>query len=142
LRDALAMPPGHDRDDRFVSALALDGELLADEPYADWAIRPRERLEALRQEARLTLARDRAKGAGRSAPEAVTQAWEACFARDPACEEAAVALIRGYVAAGLRQHAERAYERCAAALGELGLRVSPLLREAHAAASPPPRSSP
>jgi DNA-binding SARP family transcriptional activator/tetratricopeptide (TPR) repeat protein len=142
LRDALAMPPGHDRDDRFVSALASDDELLADEPYADWAIRPRERLEALRQEARLTLARDRAKGAGRSRPEAVTWAWEEYFTRDPASEEAAVALIRGYIAAGRRQLAEGTYERCVAALDELGLRASPLLREAHAAAAPAARSTP
>ena len=51
------------RDDRLVAALADDGTLLADEPYADWARAPRERLEALRREqARLALARDRAKG--------------------------------------------------------------------------------
>lgn len=84
LRAALSMAAGQDRDDRFVAALAEEAELLADEPYADWALRPRERLEALRQEARLTLARDRAKGAGRSRPEALVQAWESCFEHDPA----------------------------------------------------------
>src|SRR5690348_70980 len=70
LRAALAMGPGYERDDLLATALADDGELLADEPYADWALRPRERLEALRQEARLALARDRAKGAGDSRAEA------------------------------------------------------------------------
>ena len=60
LRAGLAMAPGKDRDETLAAALAEDGELLADEPYADWAAGPRERLDALRQEARLALARDRA----------------------------------------------------------------------------------
>jgi len=78
------MDPGHERDARLAAVLAEDGELLADEPYADWALRPRERLETLRQEARLALARDRAKGAGDAGPEAVLAAW----AR-PACSATA-----------------------------------------------------
>src|SRR5437660_371486 len=142
LRAALALGPGHERDDLLVAALADDGELLADEPYADWALRPRERLEALRQEARLALARDRAKGAGRA--EAVLAAWAACAEHDPASEEAAAALIRGYFAAGQRELAARAYERCHAALGELGLGLSPWLEEVYATAAyeaaPPPRT--
>ena len=141
LRAALALGPGHERDDLLVAALADDGELLADEPYADWALRPRERLEALRQEARLALARDRAKGAGRA--EAVLAAWAACAEHDPASEEAAAALIRGYFAAGQRELAVRAYERCHAALGELGLGLSPWLEEVYATAAfeaAPPRT--
>jgi DNA-binding SARP family transcriptional activator len=133
LRAALALGPGHERDDLLVAALADDGELLADEPYADWALRPRERLEALRQEARLALARDRAKGAGRA--EAVLAAWAACAEHDPASEEAAAALIRAYFAAGQRELAVRAYERCHAALGELGLGLSPWLEEVYATAA-------
>src|SRR6266702_3687344 len=141
LRAALALGPGHERDGLLATALADDGELLADEPYADWALRPRERLEALRQEARLALARDRAKGAGRA--EAVLTAWAACAEHDPASEEAAAALIRGYFAAGQREHAVRAYERCHAALGELGLGLSPWLEEVYATAAfeaGPPRT--
>src|SRR5580704_4627170 len=141
LRAALAMDPGHERDTRLAAALAEDGELLADEPYADWALRPRERLEVLRQEARLALARDRAKGAGRA--EAVLAAWAACAEHDPASEEAAAALVRGYFAAGHRELAVRAYERCRAALGELGLGLSPWLEEVYATAAfeaAPPRT--
>ncbi|MBV9449291.1 MAG: AAA family ATPase [Streptosporangiaceae bacterium] len=135
LRDALATGPGKERDDLLVKALAETRQLLADEPYADWAVRPRERLEALRLQARLTLARDRAKGAGRADPEAVREAWEACFEHDPANEEAAGALVRIYFATDRRQLAARTYERCSAALRELGLRISPSLDEVYAAAS-------
>src|SRR6266702_3098082 len=143
LRAALALGPGHERDDLLVAALADDGELLADEPYADWALRPRERLEALRQEARLALARDRAKGAGDSRAEAVLAAWAACAEHDPASEEATAALVRGYLAEGHRELAVRAYERCRAALGDLGLGLSPWLEEVYATAAfeaGPPRT--
>jgi DNA-binding SARP family transcriptional activator len=135
LRAGLALAPGTDRDDQLSAALALDGELLADEPYADWALRPRERLESLRQEARLTLARDRAAGAGRSGPQEVVQAWLACLEQDPACEEAAGALVRAYFAQGRREAAVRTYERCAAALAELGLATSPWLDEIYSASA-------
>jgi class 3 adenylate cyclase/DNA-binding SARP family transcriptional activator/tetratricopeptide (TPR) repeat protein len=136
LRAALSMAPGQSRDDRLLAALAEDDEdLLADEPYTDWAIRPRERLEALRQRARLALARGRAGGAGRASREAVVEAWESCMRHDPACEEAAAALLRAYSAQGQRQLVVRTYELCRAALDELGLRPSPALEEVHAAAT-------
>jgi DNA-binding SARP family transcriptional activator len=135
LRAALSMEPGQARDGLLVAALAEDGELLADEPYADWALRPRERLEALRQEARLALARDRAKGAGQSRPEAVAAAWESCFEHDPASEEAAGALVRAYFTDGRRELAVRVFERCRAAQQELGVGVSPSLEEAYSAAA-------
>ena len=143
LRAALAMGPGYERDDLLAATLADDGELLADEPYADWALRPRERLEAVRQEARLALARDRARGAGDSRAEAVLAAWAACAEYDPASEEAAAALVRAYFAAGHRELAVRAYERCRTALGELGLGLSPWLEEVYATAAfetAPPRT--
>ena len=135
LRAALALEPGRDRDARLTAALAGQGELLAGEPYADWALRPRERLESLRQEARLALARDRARGAGQARPEAVLAAWEACFEHDPASEEAAGALARAYFTVGHRDLAARAYERCRVALAELGVGISPWLEEVYATAA-------
>ncbi|MGA3216241.1 MAG: hypothetical protein ABSD97_11210 [Acidimicrobiales bacterium] len=68
LTAALAMVPGDDRDDRLVAALYDDAGLLADEPYAEWTLQPRERLEAFRQQARLALARDRTRGPAAPAP--------------------------------------------------------------------------
>ena len=135
LRAALLIDPGQDRDERLVAALAEEQELLADEPYADWAVRPRERLAALRQAARLALARDRSKGAGQSQPKTVVAAWEACFQHDPACEEAAAVLVRAYFAQQRPELAVHTYERCNAALEELGLRISAPLEEAYATAA-------
>jgi adenylate cyclase len=133
LRSALAMEPGTARDVALSMALAEDGVLLEDEPYVDWALRPREALELVRQRARLELARDRARGWGRSAPDAVIEAWEDCLAHDPACEEAASSLMRVYAAQGRRQLVASAYERCRSALADLGLRVSPALGQAQLA---------
>ena len=143
LRSALAMEPGGPRDAALSMALAEDGVLLEDEPYADWALRPREALELVRQRARLELARDRARGRGRSAPEAVIEAWEDCLAHDPASEEAASSLMRVYSARGQRQAVSSTYERCRAALEALGLRASPALEQAQRATMPlAPRSAP
>jgi adenylate cyclase len=135
LRAGLAMAPGTDRDETLATALAEDGELLADEPYADWAAGPRERLDALRQEARLALARDRAMGSGRSGRGDVLAAWQSCLDHDPACEEAAGALVRGYFAQGRPELAARVFERCRAALEQLGLRISPSLEQVYAVAT-------
>jgi adenylate cyclase len=135
LRAGLAMAPGKDRDETLAAALAEDGELLADEPYADWAAGPRERLDTLRQEARLALARDRAMGSGRSGRGDVLAAWQSCLDHDPACEEAAGALVRGYFAQGRPELAARVFERCRAALEQLGLRISPSLERVYAAAT-------
>jgi len=143
LRSALAMEPGGHRDVALSKALAEQGVLLEDEPYADWALRPREALELARQRALLELARDRARGRGRSAPEAVIEAWENCLPHDPASEEAASSLMRVYAAQGRRQLVASAYERCRSALAALGLRASPALEEAQRATMPPaPRSAP
>ena len=137
LRAGLAMTPGQLRDDALACALAEDGELLADEPYAEWAIRVRERYEMLGQEARLALARDRAMGAGRAARDDVLAAWQSCLDHDPASEEAAGALIRAYLAQGRPELAARVFERCRVALEQLGLRISPSLERLYAPARDP-----
>ena len=118
------------RDNALSTALQQNGILLDEEPYADWAIAPREALELLRQRARLELARDRTRGFGRSETDAVIDAWEDCLAHDPASEEAASALMRVYAATGQRQLASSTFERCRAAVGALGLAISPALEEA------------
>ena len=137
LRLALGAQPGLERDDLMVEALANEGRLLEDEPLADWALRPREHLEWARQEARLALARDRAKGFGRSSPPEVVDAWEACLTHDPTCEEATSALMRVHAAHGKNALVVGAYQRCRTALEELGLRTSPALEEVREATSGP-----
>src|SRR6185437_6687202 len=109
-----------------------DSELLPDEPYADWALRAREQLAALRQEARLVLARDRAAGAGRSGPDDVLASWQDCFDHDPACEEAAGALACSWFERRRPELAARVLDRCRVALEELGLRLSPSLERLYA----------
>src|ERR1700735_5289230 len=137
LRAGLAMSPGQLRDDALAVALAQDGELLADEPYAEWAIRVRERYETLCQEARLALARDRAAGTGRAGRDDVLAPWQSCLDHDPASEEAAGALIRAYLAQGRPELAARVFERCRVALEQLGLRISPSLERLYAPARDP-----
>ena len=121
------------RDDLLTEALANDGVLLEDEPAAEWASGPRQHRGWARQEAWLTLARDRARGFGRSRPADVVGAWEACLMRDSTCEEAACALMRVYSSQKRQALVEVIYERCRSALDELGLRGSPALEEVHTA---------
>ncbi|HTT91786.1 MAG TPA: AAA family ATPase [Acidimicrobiales bacterium] len=141
LRVALSTPSGHDRDGRLTVALTEKGLLLEDEPYAEWALAPREALEVLRQEARLALARDRAKGFGRCGKSDVIEAWEAYCHGDPASEEAAGVLIRAYSADGRHALAAATYGRCRRALEDLGLRASPALAELARASSSQPEPS-
>ena len=137
LQQALATEPGPGRAGALVAALKDEGELLAEEPYADWAMLAREQLDSLRQEARLTLARDRAADRSQCSADAVTHAWLSAFDHDPACEEAAGALLHAYLQQGRRELAARVYERCAAALAGLGLHTSPSLDELYATVTQP-----
>ena len=147
LHAALRASPGQGRDAALVEVLSTGGIPLEDEPEADWAAPVRERVEYLRQEARLELARDRSRGVGRAHPEEVLQAWQACLEADPTDEEAAAALMQLYVAQGRRPLAVAVYERCRAALANLGMKTSPALEEVRANADgrvpgPSGRSSP
>ncbi|HTW10316.1 MAG TPA: BTAD domain-containing putative transcriptional regulator, partial [Acidimicrobiales bacterium] len=137
LHRALGTGPGAERDNLLVAALGEESVLLADEPYAEWVLGPRERLEKLRQDARLALARDRARGMGVSGRAGVVEAWETCAAHDPANEEVANALVRAYAAQARHSLVELAYRRCVAALDGLGLRPSPALEQAYLAAATP-----
>jgi DNA-binding SARP family transcriptional activator len=62
LHAALQASPGQARDVSLVQVLSTGGVPLEDEPEAEWAAPVRERVEYLRQEARLELARDRSRG--------------------------------------------------------------------------------
>jgi predicted ATPase/DNA-binding SARP family transcriptional activator len=131
---ALRMEPGATRDEALARALSEQGILLEDELYADWSVRRRDRLELSRQGARVALARDRSLGYGCSGPDGVIEAWEAVFSHDPACEEAAAALVGAYASRGERQRAVRTYNRCLAGLEDLGLEPSPALARAYRSA--------
>lgn len=144
LATGLELEPGTVRDDTLTRALSFPGLVLEDEPYEDWAQPPRDGLERSRQQARLALARDRARGFGRSQPESVIASYEACLAADATCEEAAAALMGIYAAQQRRAQVADTYERCRRALDELGLAPSPALYEIHASAlrepAPPRRA--
>jgi DNA-binding SARP family transcriptional activator len=100
-------------------ALAIDGELLPEEPWADWAEAIRVRLEDLRRAARIELAR-------------ATANWAPVFHADPACEEAALAVIEAHSRVGERELAVRAYQRHRDVLSrELGLVPSSEIEAAH-----------
>ena len=136
LRAGLGAEPGMERDNLLLRALADEGVLLEGELYAEWALGPRERLDGARWRRALALARDRARGVGRSAPEQVVEAWEGCLAADPTCEEAAAALVGIYSAQGRRSLATATYDRCRSAMEHLGLAASPVLEEASAGVAP------
>ncbi len=135
LLGAIGTQPGNERDDLLSLALKTTGTLLEDEPFAAWAVRPRERLDWLRQEGRLMLARARAQANGRFQVRSVIEAWEDCLAHDPTCEEAACALMRIYTVEGRQSLVERIYKGCRKALEDLGLDISPSLEEARKVAS-------
>jgi DNA-binding SARP family transcriptional activator len=110
LERATAKGPG--RRAALEDALALEGELLPEEPWADWADAARVRLADLRRAATIELAR-------------ATANWAPVFHADPACEEAALAVIEAHSRAGQRELAVRAYQRHRDIINrELGVAVS------------------
>ena len=110
---------GPARQAALEDALAIEGELLPEEPWADWAEAMRVRLADLRRAARIELAR-------------ATANWAPVFHADPSCEEAALAVIEAHARAGERELSTRAYRRHREVLGrELGLEPSDEIEDAH-----------
>jgi DNA-binding SARP family transcriptional activator len=107
-----ATAEGPARQAALEDALAVEGELLPEEPWADWAEAVRVRLADLRRAARVELAR-------------ATGNWAPVFHADPSCEEAALAVIEAHSRAGDRDLAVRMYHRHREVLSrELGLAPS------------------
>src|SRR5438105_225719 len=130
LERATAVGPG--RRAALEDALALEGELLPEEPWAEWADAARVRLADLRRAAAIELAR-------------ATANWAPVFYADPACEEAALAVIEAYAAAGERDLAVRTYQRHREVMSrELGLGISAEIEAAYqeAAAGEPATAEP
>ena len=98
----------------FEQALSLyAGDLLLEDPYADWAAARRESLRALRQDLLSQLARLH-EGAGEYGPG--IERLKEVVALDPADEEAQRRLMRLYALTGNRQQALRQYQQCRADL--------------------------
>jgi predicted ATPase len=127
LARAESLPPSPRRE-ALRSALSLwRGDLLADEPYADWPVARRETLHRSRERTTLHLASlDRDAGE----PLATVSLLEGLLGADNSLEEAHRALIYAYAAAGQREQALRQYERCREALRQdLGVEPSPETRK-------------
>lgn len=112
----------------YESGLALyRGDFLEENPYAEWAIEERERLQmeylmAAERLARLLLGRDDCEGAMRWA--------NAILAKDPLWEEAYAVLMESQWRQGHRGLAVRTFERCRKRLREaLAVEPSPQLLE-------------
>jgi DNA-binding SARP family transcriptional activator len=131
LREAAVAAPARRRQ-ALEQAVALgEPELLADEPYAPWAVASREhyrerQIQALVELAETCLELDAATAAAEAA--------EAALALDRTRERAYRAGMRAQVALGDRAAALRLYERCLSALArELGVTPTAETAGMHAA---------
>ena len=127
------------------AALALyRGDLLEEDPYAEWAIPERERLRALRLEALARLAEMRLAEA--DYPAAIA-AYEQALTLDSGRETLWRDLMRAHASSGDRAAALRAFDRCRAALSrDLGVDPLPETLALHAQilrddSAPPPPSA-
>jgi predicted ATPase/DNA-binding SARP family transcriptional activator len=116
--ERLAVPvPGdspRQRIGRLEEALSLyRADFLADDPYAEWTLAPRERLYRQQRDLRLVLASHLA--ASNSFPEAIALLGP-LLNRDPADEQVHRDLMRLYALAGRRDEALRQYQLCVDAL--------------------------
>lgn len=110
------------RPDLEAALASYRGDLLEEDPYAEWAIRERERLRYLRLEALARLA-DLCLSDG-DYP-ATVSLCEQALAFDPSRETLWRSLMRAHALNGDRAAALRAFERCRAALAR-DLGVDPL----------------
>jgi DNA-binding SARP family transcriptional activator len=98
----------------YEEALTLyRGDLLAEDPYADWCAQKREQLHALRDE--LLLGLGRTCSAQGHYPRAIQQ-YETVLATAPANEDAHRELMRLYALTGRRSEALRQFARCSEAV--------------------------
>jgi DNA-binding SARP family transcriptional activator len=126
--EAALVAPAESRVASLRTALAVGGDPVPEERYADWPEAARDRIADLRRRCRLDLARASAS----EGPAAAAAAWEAAFSADPSNEEAAEAAIRAHAQVGERHLAGRVYERCRAALAdELGVEPSAKLERVY-----------
>ncbi|HET8631311.1 MAG TPA: AAA family ATPase [Thermomicrobiales bacterium] len=112
------------------AAALYRGELCEDDPYAEWALRPREQL----REAHLALLEELAECLLHvGAPAEAIELCERGLAQDRTREALYAQLMRAHGAAGHIAEGLQAYERCRRALAEdLGVDPGPAVRAAHA----------
>jgi DNA-binding SARP family transcriptional activator/tetratricopeptide (TPR) repeat protein len=103
------------RIERLRAALRVDGPVLVDDVYEDWASPVIDEVERSRVAARRLLART----------SDAESDWEGVAAADPADEEACAALVEHRLRAGRSKEAARAVETCRVALEQLGLPLDP-----------------
>jgi pimeloyl-ACP methyl ester carboxylesterase/DNA-binding SARP family transcriptional activator len=131
LRDAAGAPPA-ERRQLLEEALAIaTGDVLEDEPYAEWAMD----LRRMYAERRLQATCDLAEAClALHDPKAAVELAERALVLDPLFERAHRVAIVGHYALGEEGRALRAYERCRVTLlEELGTTPAPATAAAHAA---------
>lgn len=105
---------------------AYPGDLVADDPYADWVLRERDRLARDYLDVLAALAEEEERN-GRW--EAALARWRAVLDRDQEAEHAFRGMMRCYLALGRTAEALTTYARCRAALADLGVTPSQQTRE-------------
>src|SRR5579864_2852711 len=128
LERALKMPSS-DRIGALEAALAIRGEPIPEERFADWPEPIRNRVSDLRRRCRFELAK--ASTPMRTWADTAS-IWQTVLAADPTNEHAAIAAINAHAEGAERLQAARVYEACRQALlDELGVTPSAALESAY-----------